>query len=240
MHRISPTCGPCNLAGINHDLQDFLFLLIIQNPAIASTDYLAPPVASVNCSMCSSLLVKTNYNTKKAAPPVLEVSFSFVSFVNDDLSIGGLGLCVVGLWAGWSERRTSTSKLNEVADLQGEFTLTTKELTSTDNREKNLTGLEIEPNSSLPLFHSPHALLGLLTLGCVALQMVMGKIYVWCNVLPVCKRSFFAGIFVLIFPCFGRTRSSYLPLHTFFGLALFIRFLLKFYENFVSYEALGL
>ena len=147
---------------------------------------------------------------------------------------------MVGLWAGWSERRTSTSKLNEVADLQGEFTLTTKELTSTDNREKNLTGLEIEPNSSLPLFHSPHALLGLLTLGCVALQMVMGKINVWCNVLPVCKRSFFAGIFVLIFPCFGRTRSSYLPLHTFFGLALFIRFLLKFYENFVSYEALGL
>ena len=51
----------------------FLFLLIIQNPTIVSTDFLAPPVASVNCSMCSSLLVKTNYNTRKAAPPVLSV-----------------------------------------------------------------------------------------------------------------------------------------------------------------------
>lgn len=32
-----------------------------------------------------------------------------------------------------------------------------------------------------------------------------------------------AGLLLLIFPCFGRARSSYLPLHTFFGLALFIR-----------------
>ena len=59
-----------------------------------------------------------------------------------------------------------------------EFTLTNKELVSTNYRDQNLTELEIEPkfdSSSLPLFHSPHALLGLLTLGCIALQMIMGK-----------------------------------------------------------------
>ena len=62
---------------------------------------------------------------------------------------------------------------------QEEFTLTTKELVSATNyRDQNLTEQEIEPkldSSSLPLFHSPHALLGLLTLGCIALQMIMGK-----------------------------------------------------------------
>jgi len=127
------------------------------------------------------------------------------------LAAGGLGLGVVGLWAGWWQRRTSASNFSLIRvareeSPEEEFTLTTKELISTNYRDQNLTELEIEPkfdSSSLPLFHSPHALLGLLTLGCIALQMIM-------------------GLFLLIFPCFGRTRSSYLPLHTFFGLALFI------------------
>ena len=60
-----------------------------------------------------------------------------------------------------------------------EFILTAKELVSTNSRGENLTEFEIGPtlelSSPLPLFHSPHALLGLLSLGCIALQIILGK-----------------------------------------------------------------
>ena len=60
-----------------------------------------------------------------------------------------------------------------------EFILTAKELVSTNSRGENLTEFEIgatlESSSPLPLFHSPHALLGLLSLGCIALQIILGK-----------------------------------------------------------------
>ena len=60
-----------------------------------------------------------------------------------------------------------------------EFILTAKELVSTNSRGENLTEFEIgatlEASSPLPLVHSPHALLGLLSLGCIALQIILGK-----------------------------------------------------------------
>ena len=71
-----------------------------------------------------------------------------------------------------------SQKTSLLSSPQEEFTLTTKELISTNYRDQNLTELEVElklDSSSLPLFQSPHALLGLLTLGCIALQMIMGK-----------------------------------------------------------------
>ena len=64
---------------------------------------------------------------------------------------------------------------------QEEFTLTSKELISTNNREKNLTELDLAATletSSFLLLHnvySPHALIGLLSVGCIALQLIMGE-----------------------------------------------------------------
>ena len=63
--------------------------------------------------------------------------------------------------------------------LQEEFTLTTKESVSIIQREKNLTELENDEKldfSPLSPFRSPHALLGLFSLGFVAIQVVMGEI----------------------------------------------------------------
>ena len=111
--------------------------------------------------------------------------------------------------------------------LQEEFTLTTKESVPIIQRENILTELENDQNldfSTLSPFQSPHALLGLFSLGCIAFQMVAGENQnsMWQNMFL--HKIFLAGLVFLIFPCFGRIRSSYLPLHTFFGLALFIRY----------------
>ena len=56
------------------------------------------------------------------------------------------------------------------------FTLTAKELVSPNNREKNLTELETAATLESSSFPTSHALLGLLSLGCVALQIIMGDI----------------------------------------------------------------
>ena len=56
------------------------------------------------------------------------------------------------------------------------FTLTAKDLVSTNNREKNLTELETAATLESSSFPTSHALLGLLSLGCVALQIIMGDI----------------------------------------------------------------
>ena len=59
--------------------------------------------------------------------------------------------------------------------LQEEFILTAEEMIPTKNRDQNLTEFDI--TSTFPLFHSPHSLLGLLSLGCIALQIIMGEIW---------------------------------------------------------------
>lgn len=62
--------------------------------------------------------------------------------------------------------------------LQEEFTLTTKESVPIIQREKNFGELENEQKldfSPLSSFQSPHALLGLFSLGCIAFQMVAGE-----------------------------------------------------------------